>query len=330
MSAGTEAGTEARTEAGTAARTTRPVQPEDAEAVLRMQHKQQLTVLGQPDATLDDIRDQLGDPDLDPGSPVVVDSEGQVLGCAMVFHEGSSDHVDLDVVVDPAHAADLFDPLLEQAVALAVASGRARGHAQVRVDQGCYRQDEQSAASLRRAGFAPATSFHRMRRALDAPMEVRVPDGVDIERVDVETDEALRRAHRLHTSTFTGHFGFEPRPYEEWLAAHRARTGLGPLWFARLDGQDVGFLHESDQFVADEDAGYVWRLGVETAARGRGVAKALLMSAFAGMRERGRGFALLHVDTANATGATRLYESVGMEPVVVIDVWRSLRPTSTG
>jgi hypothetical protein len=48
----------------------------------------------------------------------------------------------------------------------------------------------------------------------------------------------------------------------------------------------------------------------------------LLLASFAGMRERGRTAALLHVDSANATGATALYESVGMRPVMVIDVWR--------
>jgi mycothiol synthase len=326
--AGTTAGTMAGTTAGTTARSTRPVRAEDAEGLLLMQQAHQRAVLGRPDATLDDIRDQLADPDLDPASPVVLDADGSVLGCAMVFPGAA--HVEMDVVVDPVRAPDLFPTLLDRGVAIAAAAVRARGDAVVRVDQGCYRQDEQTAAALQQAGFAPATTFRRMRRPLDEPIAVTVPDGVALERVDVETDDALRRAHRLHTSTFAGHFGFEPRSYGDWLAGHRARTGMGPLWFATLDGEDVGFLHETDQFVEDEGAGYVLRLGVEKAARGRGVAKALLLSAFAGMRERGRGSALLHVDSANATGATRLYESVGMTPVVVIDVWRAELPVGEG
>ncbi len=112
------------------------------------------------------------------------------------------------------------------------------------------------------------------------------------------------------------------RAFPEWLAVVRARSGTGPLWFAMLDGEDVGFLHETDHYVEDEDAGYVWRLGVEERVRGRGVAKALLFSSFAAMRGRGRFAALLHVDSANATGATRLYESVGMSSVLVLDMWR--------
>jgi mycothiol synthase len=306
----------------TAGATVRRVHPDDAAAVLAMQHRHQLAVLGRPDATLDDIRDQLADPDLDPASPVVLDETGRVLGCGLVFHDGDSSRAELDVVVDPGDGAVHADALLTAALRLAVDAARTRGQAEVRADQGCYRDDAAFAAVLQRAGFAPATAFHRMRRELDEPVHVDLPPGVAVERIDDDDEPALRRAHRLHNATFAGHFGFTTRSWEHWLAAHQARTGMGPLWFATLDGDDVGFLHETSQFVEDEDAGYVLRLGVDRRTRGRGVAKALLLSSFAAMRERGRVAALLHVDSANATGATRLYESVGMRPVVVIDVWR--------
>jgi ribosomal protein S18 acetylase RimI-like enzyme len=301
------------------------VRPGDAAALLALQQEHQRGVLGRPDSTLDDVRDQLADPDLDPASAIVLDDQQRALGCAMVFADGAGDHVDIDVVVDPGRSAPFLDELLAGALDLAVAAAGSRGHLQVCADQGCYRQDTALASALARQGFAPATAFHRMRRDLDGPVEVQVPDAVAVERVDDPSEQALRRAHRLHTSTFAGHFGFVARPWEEWLAAHRARSDSGPLWFATLDGVEAGFLHETSQFEQDEDAGYVWRLGVEPAARGRGVARALLLSSFAAMRERGRAAALLHVDTANATGATALYESVGMRPVVVIDVWRCRR-----
>lgn len=306
--------------------THRAVRADDGEGLLRLQHAHQRQVLGRPDSTLDDVADSLLDPDLDPDS-CVVEHDGRLIGCALVFPVGGSDHVDLEVVVDPELAL-LMPKLLEQALGLAAAAGRRRGRTQVVVDQSCYREDGQLAAALSDAGFARATTFRRMRRELDAPVEVRVPDGVAVTRVDDEPEDELRRVYRLHTSTFAGHFGFTERPWREWRAAHEARSGTGPLWFATLDGADAGFLQETAQFVEDEDAGYVWRLGVEPGARGRGVAKALLLSSFAAMRERGRRAALLHVDSANATGATVLYDSVGMRESVVIDVWRATVPTA--
>ena len=312
----------------TATATTRPLRPDDAEGVLAMQHVHQREVLGRPDATLADIVEQLADPDLHPGSLVVVGPDGRVLGCGFVFSDGPG-RADVDVVVDPGPGAAYARPLLDAVVELAVDGARQRGGTEVELDQGCYRPDTAFAEVLREAGFSVKTSFHRMRRELDGPVDVPSPEGVEVTRVDEETDEALRRAHRLHQSTFAGHYGFVPRPYDEWLTAHQARAvGTGPLWFATLDGEDVGFLSETDQFLEDEDAGYVQRLGVERSARGRGVAKALLLSSFAHMRERGRTAALLHVDSANATGATRLYESVGMAPAVVIDAWRRVVPVA--
>jgi ribosomal protein S18 acetylase RimI-like enzyme len=308
--------------------TTRAVRPDDAAGLLALQHVHQQHVLGRPDTTADDVADSLADPDLVPGSQVVEDDDGSLLGCALVFPEGSAGRADVEVVVDPVRGAHLLPELLASVRALAAAAGREHGLAQVDVDQGCYRQDEQLAAALDAAGFARATTFHRMRRELDEPVEVRVPPGVVVTRVDDPSDDVLRRAYRLHASTFAGHFGFVERPWEEWLAGLRAKSGTGPLWFATLDGADVGFLHETAQFVEDEDAGYVWRLGVEQVARGRGVAKALLLTSFAAMRDRGRRAALLHVDGANATGATALYESVGMRPAVVIDVWRAAVSTA--
>ena len=308
--------------------TTRPVRPDDAPGLLALQHAHQRHVLGRPDSTADDVADSLADPDLLPDSPVVEDDDGSLVGCGLVFPEGRSGRADLEVVVDPDRGGHLLPELLASATALAAGACRAAGHPQVDVDQSCYRQDEQLAAALAGTGFGRATTFHRMRRELDAPVEVRVPPGVAVTRVDDDTDDTLRRAFRLQTSTFAGHFGFVERPWEEWLASLRARSGTGPLWFATLDGAEVGFLHETAQFVEDEDAGYVWRLGVEQAARGRGVARALLLSSFAAMRDRGRKAALLHVDGANATGATALYESVGMRPTVVIDVWRATVPTA--
>jgi ribosomal protein S18 acetylase RimI-like enzyme len=51
------------------------------------------------------------------------------------------------------------------------------------------------------------------------------------------------------------------------------------------------------------------------------VAKALLRDCFAAAQRAGRKAVLLHVDVANVTGALRLYESVGMRPVLEIDAF---------
>jgi ribosomal protein S18 acetylase RimI-like enzyme len=81
------------------------------------------------------------------------------------------------------------------------------------------------------------------------------------------------------------------------------------LALVALDGDDVagGLL---SRLV--EGTGWVDVLGVRRPWRGRGIATALLRRAFASLAARGAASVMLNVDSANETGATRLYESVGM------------------
>jgi ribosomal protein S18 acetylase RimI-like enzyme len=68
--------------------------------------------------------------------------------------------------------------------------------------------------------------------------------------------------------------------------------------------------HEGDDMV-----GYVQSLGVRKPWRGRGIARNLLLHAFGEFRRRGKRGAALDADAHSLTGATRLYESVGMREV---------------
>lgn len=78
----------------------------------------------------------------------------------------------------------------------------------------------------------------------------------------------------------------------------------------------------NNQFVPDESCGYIARVAVIEGARGKGLAKLLIRQAFAIDAGKGRVGTILHVDTNNPTPALGLYESVGMQPVLVIDMWR--------
>ncbi|HYU58389.1 MAG TPA: GNAT family N-acetyltransferase [Actinomycetota bacterium] len=60
------------------------------------------------------------------------------------------------------------------------------------------------------------------------------------------------------------------------------------------------------------DRGWIAELGVRPAWRDRGIGVALLRASFARFARLGLREALLSVDSENATGATCLYERVGM------------------
>jgi ribosomal protein S18 acetylase RimI-like enzyme len=198
---------------------------------------------------------------------------------------------------------------------------REAGHDAAVLDIGVYRQDERTRAWMVERGFEAAALFARMRIDLETPVHVPDPSPVTVRRTD-NSDEDLRLAHRLSEESFTGHYGHVPTSYETWVARLTEHgPGWAEVWLADVDGEPAGALVGTRQFVPDDNAGYVRTLGTLPAARGKGVGKALLRAYFAAAQQAGRVAVLLHVDVANVTGALRLYESVGMRPVLEIDAW---------
>ena len=70
-----------------------------------------------------------------------------------------------------------------------------------------------------------------------------------------------------------------------------------------------------------EDRGWVDYLAVSASHRGRGIGPALLRRSFAMFADRGVRRVLVSVDAQNPTGATAVYERVGMRIVNAWDLW---------
>ena len=87
------------------------------------------------------------------------------------------------------------------------------------------------------------------------------------------------------------------------------------------DGRPVGALTAN----VSGDHGWVGEIGVLATHRGRGIAGALLRRSFATFAARGFGRVMLNVDAENPTGATALYEGVGMRIIKRWDLWERRR-----
>ncbi|HVL64218.1 MAG TPA: GNAT family N-acetyltransferase [Actinomycetota bacterium] len=125
--------------------------------------------------------------------------------------------------------------------------------------------------------------------------------------------------HALVEDTFSEHWAHSARSFAEFSADLLERGDTDPgLWFvAEENGEPVGVLIGT----FDDDGGYVVDLGVKKRARGRGIGRALLARSFAEFTRRGAAEVTLDVDAANETGAVRLYESVGMKPRNVYEIY---------
>ena len=124
-------------------------------------------------------------------------------------------------------------------------------------------------------------------------------------------------ARHVKNAAFMDHWGSTPSP-PEWWAAQTSGFGSRVDWsyFAvNDDDQIIGHLITHRTPNDDEVLGakYAWIDNIGTLAeyRSKGIATQLITTALAKYREEGMAFAALGVDSANPTGAYRLYESLG-------------------
>lgn len=166
--------------------------------------------------------------------------------------------------------------------------------------------------------------FHRMRidHGPDLPSQV-APKAV-ILSCGPGDEEFRRVAHAVLNESFKDHYGWLTQSFEDWRQAREREITFdwSRLIVAELAGRPVGVMVTTDRFVEAENCGYVSDIGVLAEARGRGIAAHLLQTAFAADIRAGRTGTILHVDTNNTTPALGLYNSVGMRPVLIVDIWR--------
>jgi mycothiol synthase len=305
----------------------RPAQ-DDAEAIFAVIGQHNTPLLGSPDITLVEVRDELSEPGFDPDSDawLVSDDAGVDVAYGWACRKGTSDQVDIDVYADDNVAGWLWAQVLARARAL----GAAAGHGAISVDIGIYQNDEAQQARARARGFTPVTTFQRMRIDFDGPPTEPVVPAAVVVRTGPGDEVFRRHAHHVSTRAFVDHFGFVERSFEEWHQGIEAATtsDWAQVRVAYVDGEAAAMVRGSDQFVDDQQCGYVTTVAVLPAARGRGLAKLLLQQAFAADFRRGRCGTILHVDANNVTPALDLYRHVGMRTVLAVDVWRAQSGTT--
>ena len=178
--------------------------------------------------------------------------------------------------------------------------------------------DDAAAAMLRSRGLGPVHHFWHMQIDLVEPFEPgRSPEGIEID--GMEPDEDLAAIHALLDEAFTDDRSHHPAPFDRWVEEETSSPNYDPtLWLlARDGGVPVGVLTAS---VAG-DRGWVDYLAVSGSHRGRGIGAALLRRSFAMLADRGVRRVLVSVDAQNPTGATAVYERVGMRIVNRWDQW---------
>ena len=165
---------------------------------------------------------------------------------------------------------------------------------------------------LEKNGFTLNRNFWRMGIELqETPAAAQWPEGIVVRTLTPGMERAVYEADE---EAFRDHWGFISMEFEEW--SHWALKGehFDPsLWFLAMDGDEIAAF----ALCADEKeaGGWVHVLGVRRPWRRRGLGQALLHHGFGEFYRRDIHNVYLGVDAQSLTGATRLYERVGMHVV---------------
>lgn len=195
--------------------------------------------------------------------------------------------------------------ILERGEAFAQAEGAEKIHT------GAAEPNSDARALFEARGYREVRRFYEMAIELtEQPLVPELPDGLVVDEL---RDGEQRAFFDALGEAFADHWEWHPSPYEEWLELRKDQhhDEHGPVWFVVRDGDELAAVTRNDVQVAG--GGYVGAIGVRRPWRGKGLAKALLYRTFAEFWRRGTTRVALDVDAESPTGATHLYERVGMK-----------------
>jgi ribosomal protein S18 acetylase RimI-like enzyme len=310
--------------------TARPTAPGDIDALTGLFRAIDISAYGRTSTNGDEVRSEVASHGCGWGRGSVCVWRGADLVGAMNVFDGLALNRGWDLVVacrpgDP-HAHGIHDALIRAGLR----EGRSRWY---QVDPDIELDDPRARAwahaseaalrhDLERAGFSEVRRYWRMSithfsleplgaPGASAPTASQVPPGYRL-RPYRDTPESWAQLHDVYLRSFIGQFDFSPVDAEAWRAQLLSGVSDMSQWtVAEHADEVVGFALGSNRY-AEDDYGYVTALGVVPEHRGRGLGTALLRARFADDAQRGLLGTMLHVDAENVTGATRLYESVGM------------------
>ena len=303
--------------------TARPGVPDDIPALAALGAAHTTRLFGRAMQTEGELRTEWKAPHFDPArdSQVVVDPDETIVAWTEVYD--FDPHVTIPSRLRLAEnvAEDVARHLISWGIERARHSvERAPKETRVAFTQSAFGADQAANERLIAMGLSRTRTFLRMQIEMSEPPVAPVwPDGVSVRAFikgqdDVPAVEAIR-------DVFRDHWGYVETPLEDDLEDWRQwiyedEDFDTDLWFLAVEGEDiVGFCQCYPVAGDDERIGLIDELGVRRSHRGRGLATALLLHAFGAFYKRGKSIVELGVDAQSLTGATRLYEKVGMHVV---------------
>jgi ribosomal protein S18 acetylase RimI-like enzyme len=284
----------------------RPATEEDVDAMVAVANAYDVADFGRPDTAREHMADGFRVPgfDAERDTWLVLDPRGHVAAFGIVGLEHPT-VLEAFGRVHPDHAGKGIGTFLLAAIDVRAAERMKDGIVGLVVHNSVTSTDAAARRLLDDRGYRLVRYFWHMERSLlRADLKVHAEAGLLVR--PAEGEDELRATRAALDETFAGHWMSEPWPFDDWRSHLDAMAGSVLVVF---DGGEVA---GAVTFMPTSGSGWIEEVGVREPWRGRGLGTLLLRHAFASLAETGLHEVRLNVDADNGTGATRLYERVGM------------------
>ena len=287
--------------------TVRPATEQDVDAMVAVANAYDVADVGRADTAREHMADGFRVPGFDSARDtwLVLEPRGHVAAFGIVGLEQST-VLEAFGRVHPEHAGMGIGSFLASAMEERASELAKAGVEDLVLHNALTSTDAAARRLLDERDYRLVRYFWHMERSLTrADQKVLAKGSAPFVR-PAESDDERRAARATLDEAFRGHWMFEPSSFEVWREHMTAMSGS--VLVALDDGQVAGAV----TFVPTSTSGWIEEIGVREPWRGRGLGTLLLRHAFLHLAEAGLHEVRLNVDAENGTGATRLYERVGM------------------
>jgi mycothiol synthase len=275
-------------------------------------------------SSIDQLRLALTSPTIDPGKDLRLweDEQGQLIGFSQAWIEEPTETDPADgglwfIVHPAARGGDIEANMIALAEDRVRAVGQER-QAQPKLFTWSLSSQIERIALIKQHGFVESRHFWNLSRSLHDPIPApQLPAGFTIRSVDLSQD--AQAWVDMHNQAFCGQWNFHPLTVESYKHHFQDPDYLPELNLVAIDSEGkltsacYCSIDPTHNTFTGRQEGWVVLLFTSPDFQRRGLAKAMLLNGLARLHARKLDIAKIGVDSRNAFGAGKLYESVGFE-----------------